>query len=86
MSCDHDQLYASKTLLEEKHNALSSRLQALSLKWDHLVLVKSSISDQIKVQYDMDREAILIQIRNIVSDQSYITRVLTDINTLISTT
>lgn len=72
-----DRLDASKMLLEEKNNHFSVRLQNLSLEWDRLV------SDQ----YDeTDKEAVLSQIRKVVSDQSYITRVLNDIKALRSVT
>jgi len=76
-----DRLDASKALLEEKHNHLSARLQGVSLDWDRLV------SDQSNPpSHDTDKEAILSQIRKVVSDQSYIIRVLTDINALRSVT
>lgn len=77
MSGACDRLDASKTLLEEKHNHLSARLQNLSHEWDRFA------SDQAN---DTDKEAVLSQIRNVVSDQSYITRVLNDINALRSVT
>ncbi len=81
MSGACDRLDASKTLLEEKHNHLSARLQDLSLKRDRL------LSDQpTSPSPDTDKEALLSQIRKVVSDQSYITRVLNDINALRSVT
>ncbi len=72
-----DRLDSSKALLEEKHDHLDARLQELSLDWDRLV------SDQ---SGHTEKEALLNQIRKIVSDQSYITRVLNDINALRSVT
>jgi len=72
-----DRLDTSKTLLEEKHHHLSTRLQDVSHDWDRLV------SDQSN---DKDKENVLTQIRKIVSDQSYITRVLNDINAIRSVT
>ena len=72
-----DRLDASKTLLEEKHNHLSTRLHDRSLEWDRLVSDHSN---------DTEKEAVLNQIRKVVSDQSYITRVLSDINALRSVT
>lgn len=80
-TCDYDRFDASKTLLEEKHNALSARLHALSHKWDCLVSDQSN-----SLSHDADKKAVLTQIRKVVSDQSYITRILNDINALRSVT
>ena len=76
-----DRLDASKTFLERKHSHLSTCLHDLSLDWDHLVPDQSWPSSR-----DTDKETVLGQIRKLVSDQSYITRVLNDINALRSIT
>ena len=76
-----DRLDVSKELLEEKHNHLSTRLKDLSLEWDRHVSTQSSPSP-----HDAEKDAVLTQIRKLVSDQSYITRVLNDINALRSVT
>ncbi len=72
-----DRLDDSKTLLEEKHHHLSARLQNVSHDWDRLVSDHSN---------DTDKENVLTQIRKIASHQSYITRILNDINSLRSVT
>ena len=76
-----DRLDASKTLLEEKHSHLATCLHDLTLDWDRLVSDQSRPSSR-----DTDKAALLGQIRKLVSDQSYITRVLNDINALRSVT
>lgn len=81
MSGACDRLDASKTLLEEKHNHLSTRLQSLSIEWDRL-----TSNQPTPPSHDTKQEALLSQIRKVVSDQSYITRVLNDINALRSVT
>ena len=76
-----DRLDASRAFLETKRNGFFQRLQALFVEWDRLICNHAGSRS-----LDSDKEALLSQMRALISDQSYVTRMLDDINALRSGT
>jgi len=72
-----DRLDASKALLEDQHKDFSLRLQTLALDWDSLVSNQTASKTK-----GISKESLLKKMRKLISDQSYVSRILNDINAL----